>query len=119
MQLYVKFTEIDGTILSPTTVTTNVGTKTEVKSSTTWLYGGFIDLLQSLYYNVPKASMGRYSSVSGTNFNFGDHCQLGYERNSNFDTWVQHSVSAFNFNFGGLMFWGGSTYTKKLSTYIG
>ncbi|KAH1032282.1 hypothetical protein J1N35_044456 [Gossypium stocksii] len=62
--------------------------------------------------------MGRHSSIYDTDLNFDGHYKLGYERNSNLDAQARHSVSAFDFNFGGSMSWGGSTYTIGPSTYI-
>ncbi|KAH1121923.1 hypothetical protein J1N35_005083 [Gossypium stocksii] len=63
--------------------------------------------------------MGRYSSVSGIDFNFGTHSihQLGYLCNLNFDTRAQHSVNAFDFNYNGLMSWAKSSCTSMSSTY--
>lgn len=87
----------------------------------TRLYDGFIALLQSSCYNVLESSIGRHSSILGTDFNFGGHSAhlLGYLDNPNFDTQVWHSVSTFNFNFGGPMSWARNTYNAMPSTYTG
>ncbi|KAH1107087.1 hypothetical protein J1N35_010855 [Gossypium stocksii] len=98
-ELYFYFAKADRAGPSLTIFAPNVETKAVVESSTTQLCGRFIGLLQSSYYNVIETSMERYSSVSDTNFNFGDHYQLGYELNPNLDTR------------------GGSTYSEGPSIY--
>ncbi|MBA0549533.1 hypothetical protein Golob_020558, partial [Gossypium lobatum] len=79
----VEFVKTDGSGLSSTTIAVNTRTKTDTESPTTRLCGGFIGLLQSGYYNVLKISLGRHSSVSGTDLNFdGQYLSrhMGYRR---------------------------------------
>ncbi|KAH1083373.1 hypothetical protein J1N35_023134 [Gossypium stocksii] len=75
IELYVKFTNADRFGTSSIIVMATKGTKAKSKSCTTWLCGGFFDLLQSGYYDVPKTFMGRHTLVSGIDLNFG-----GYRR---------------------------------------
>ncbi|KAH1121307.1 hypothetical protein J1N35_004467, partial [Gossypium stocksii] len=63
IKLYVEFAEVDGAGLSSATVAANVGIEAEAKIPTTSFCSGFTSLLQSSYYDVPKTSMGRHSSV--------------------------------------------------------
>ncbi|KAH1114926.1 hypothetical protein J1N35_008304 [Gossypium stocksii] len=103
MELYVEFAEVDEAGQFSTNFVANTRTKAERGSPTTRLYSGFSALLQNSLCNVPKSSIGRHSSVLGTDFNFEGHYQSRYKRNSNLDTWAQHSIDAFDFNFSGLM----------------
>ncbi|MBA0705097.1 hypothetical protein Golax_017311, partial [Gossypium laxum] len=89
----VEFVETDGSGLSSTTIAVNTGTEADTESPTTRLCCGFISLLQSGYYNVPKISLGRHSSVSGTDLNFGGQY------------------------LSRLMSRGGSSYTERSSMY--
>lgn len=86
MELYVKFADADGSDLSLTTIAMNTGTKAAVRSLTTQLCGGFSGLLQSDNYDVSKISMGRHSSFSNFDLNFGGQYQSRYQNNPNFDT---------------------------------
>ncbi|KAK5846448.1 hypothetical protein PVK06_002736 [Gossypium arboreum] len=76
IELYVKFVNVDGFGPSSTTVTVNMGTETKVGSPTTQLCGEFFGLLQSDYYDVPETFLGRHSSVSRIDLNFGGQSQL-------------------------------------------
>ncbi|KAH1073510.1 hypothetical protein J1N35_025838 [Gossypium stocksii] len=70
IELYVKFTKANGSGPSSTSVVANTSTEVHAESPTTQLCGGFSSLLQSNYYNVPRTSIGRHSSVSGIDLNF-------------------------------------------------
>ncbi|KAH1038043.1 hypothetical protein J1N35_039786 [Gossypium stocksii] len=105
LELHVEFREVDEAGLSSTNVPSHVGNEQEAESPITWLCGGFIALLQSDHYDILESSMRRHSSVSGPDFNFGNYSvhHSGYSSNLNFNTRAWHLVSAFDFDFNGMM----------------
>ncbi|KAH1096821.1 hypothetical protein J1N35_013742 [Gossypium stocksii] len=99
MELYIEFIEADGFGPSLTTISANKN-QSRSKSLITRICGGFISMLQSGYYDVPKTSLGRNSSIFGTNLNFSGLYLSRFKHNPNPDTRARNSINAFDFNFG-------------------
>ncbi|MBA0847010.1 hypothetical protein Goshw_011090, partial [Gossypium schwendimanii] len=91
----VEFIETDGSGLSLTTNAVNMGTEANTESPTTRLCGGFIGLLQSGYYNVPEISLGRHSSVSGTDLNFGGQYLSRSSYTEGSSMYTEHQTNSF------------------------
>lgn len=84
LELYVEFTNTDeGGRRSTYVSVQEAGTGEQVESPTIQLCDGFIALLESSHYDIPKSLMGRHSSISALDF---DHSgqnvqQLGFDSN--------------------------------------
>ncbi|KAH1107349.1 hypothetical protein J1N35_011117 [Gossypium stocksii] len=82
IELYVEFVNTDASGPSSTSISVNTGTETEAESPTTGLCCGFSGLLQSGYYNVPKTSIGKQSSISNIDLNFWVNTSQGTNEES-------------------------------------
>ncbi|KAH1108191.1 hypothetical protein J1N35_011959 [Gossypium stocksii] len=117
LELYALFVDVEEGGLSLTTVLINLFWEQETESPTKQLCDGFMVLLQKSYQEMLESLMGRNSSVSALDFNFG--IQLGLVGNPNLGAPTRNFFSAFHFNFQMLMFYVGNTYAGMPPSYTG